>query len=68
MTDQFWAIFAAVLGANLLTAAFIWGAITYTRLEREGREETASGRLPLLMMLMPAGFLLGSLYLVLKVL
>jgi len=35
MTD-FLPIFAAVLGANLLTAMFIWGAVNVSRRENAG--------------------------------
>lgn len=36
--DLFHAVLAAVLAANMLTAAWLWAFINYSRLEREGRE------------------------------
>ncbi|MCD1644169.1 hypothetical protein [Aurantimonas coralicida] len=55
--NLFWTVFAAVLGAHLLAGAFFWGALAYTRLEKEGRENTKAGRLPLGMMLMALAFM-----------
>lgn len=32
----FWAVLAGVLGANLLTISFVWGAYSYSKHERAG--------------------------------
>ena len=61
-THQFETIFSAFLFANLLTAAFIWGVVSYNRLERDGKNETKAARLPLAMIIMPLLFLLGTFY------
>jgi len=37
----FWQAFAAVLAANMLTVAFIWGVYSYSKLEQQGREREA---------------------------
>lgn len=36
---DFYRLMGAVLAANLLTAGFIYAAIQYSKLEREGREK-----------------------------
>lgn len=53
----FWMILTGVLGANILTASFVWGAVTYTRLEKEGREKSKDGTMPYVALALPVGFL-----------
>lgn len=59
MTDphNFFLILTGVLAANILTASFVWGAVAYTRLEREGREKGKDGTLPYIALALPIGFL-----------
>jgi hypothetical protein len=40
---DFYRLMGAVLAANLLTVAFVWALMGYTRLEKEGREKQAGG-------------------------
>lgn len=56
--DLFWAVFAAVLGANILAGAFFWGLVSYTRLEREDRQRSDAAHAPLVAMIMPVAFLM----------
>lgn len=60
MTDPhlFWTIFAAVLSAIILGGTFFWGAVTYSRLEREGTEKGPDGKLPLIALGLPLAFLI----------
>lgn len=62
MGDQFWEIFAAVLGANLATAAFLWGAVASYIQHKKG-DIHDWGRLPTFAMLLPVLFLLSTFYL-----
>lgn len=38
----FWQVFAAVIGANLLTVCFVWGVFSYSKLEQQGRSREAT--------------------------
>jgi predicted membrane channel-forming protein YqfA (hemolysin III family) len=60
MTDPnlFWTVFAAVLGANLLTVCFVWACINISR--REERKESLGLYLGCAMM--PLLFLIAGLY------
>ncbi len=40
---DFYRLMGAVLVANLLTVAFVWALMRYTRLEAEGRERQSGG-------------------------
>lgn len=55
MTDPrlFWVIFSAVFLALLMAGTFLWGAVTYTRMERAGAEHTKKGNGVFLAILMP---------------
>lgn len=63
--DLFWAVFAAVLFANILTAMFVWGAVSYTRLERDKLEKSDAAHFPLVAMITPAAFLALTMFTVL---
>lgn len=61
MTDIFWQVFAAVLGANMLTGCFFWGLIAYHRHELNGTAGSKKSHLPLMAILMPMAFaILGT--------
>lgn len=64
MTDPnlFWTIFSAVLAALLLAGTFFWGAITYSRMEREGTQNTGKGNAVFVAIFLPMVFLLLGLY------
>lgn len=49
----FWTVFSAVLAAIMLGGTFFWGAITYTRHERNGTQHTKRGNGAFLAMMMP---------------
>lgn len=57
-SDVFAAVFAAVLGANILAGMFFWGMISYSRMEREGRAGEAK-RSIYIAIFMPLIFCLG---------
>lgn len=59
---QFWTVFAAVLAANLLTAMFVAGMVTYSRHEREGTAGSRASHIPAISFLLPLLFLVGGLY------
>lgn len=50
--DLFITLLGAVLLANVLTGAFFWGMMRYTQLEKEGREKSQLGNLPIAAMLL----------------
>ncbi len=58
---NFWGVFAAVLGANLLTVMFVWGMVTYSRHEREGTAGSRASHIPWAAFMMPTLFLIGGL-------
>lgn len=58
MADQFWTIFAAVLGANLLTVVFVWCCVSISRRE-QARE---SPGVYMWGFLLTFGFLAGGFY------
>lgn len=60
-SDLFWQVFAAILGANLLTVGFVWAMMHYSRLERDGH--THEAKFPIYCgMFLPLFFLAGGLY------
>lgn len=62
---EFYRLLGAVLAANLLTAAFIYAVVQYSKLEREGREKLpgqGAGQ-HLATMIFVCAFLLGSILL-----
>lgn len=59
---DFWTVFGAVLGANLLTVAFVWGLREYSRHEQAGTEGSRDSFTPLIGILLPMGFLTLTLY------
>jgi hypothetical protein len=61
----FWTVFSAVLAAIILGGVFFWGAITYTRMEREGVEHTKKGNAVFLAVILPIVVLASGLYTVL---
>jgi len=56
----FWTVFSAVLSAIMLGGMFFWGLIAYSRKEREGTQNSASGNLIFICVMMPMLFLLGA--------
>lgn len=54
--SEFWTVFAGVICANLLTVCFVWGAITYSRHEREGTDNSRDAWTPFVAMMMPMLF------------
>lgn len=60
MTDShlFWTVFAAILGANLLTVCFIWSCVKIAKLE--SRDEGYLGHLG--GVLLPLAFLFAGIY------
>lgn len=55
--NLFWTIFGAVLAAIIMGGTFFWGAITYTRMEREGTQHTKKGNAVFFAFMLPLGFL-----------
>lgn len=51
--NLFWIIFSAVFSAIVMAGVFFWGAITYTRMEREGTQHTKRGNGVFLALMMP---------------
>lgn len=58
----FWTIFSAVLAAIILGGTFFWGAMTYTRMERDGVEHTKKGNAVFFCIIMPLLVLAAGLY------
>lgn len=55
--ELFWTVLAGVLGANLLTFAFVYGAMAWNKLEKEGRDKGNAIIAPLFGYLLPLGML-----------
>lgn len=60
---DFWTVFGAVLGANLLTVAFVWGLREYSRHEQAGTAGQSSSHAAAIAILLPLAFGAGALYL-----
>jgi ABC-type uncharacterized transport system permease subunit len=52
----FFIIFSAVFGGVVLAGVFFWGAIVYSRMERDGRHNSRDGFMWFLAMMAPLVF------------
>lgn len=59
---DFFRLMGAVLAANMLTVAFVWAAMSYSRREQEGREKEPGVWVYLGVILMVFGFLGGGMF------
>lgn len=59
---DFFRLMGAVLAANLLTVAFVWAAMSYSRREQEGREKQPGVGVYLGVMILVFGFLAVGLF------
>lgn len=61
--DEFIRLMAPVLAANFLTVLFVYGLISYDRMERAGKTEGSAGLGKIVMVMIPLVVMLYGFYL-----